>query len=258
MMSPMLAHAIESFQHGIEHHFDGTPRSRKFAILHVDHAIELILKEKVVLMGKGIYKQDGQTLSLHESLSSLEKSDINIPEKPRIQEIHDLRNTIQHKGLTPDNFTTQFFINFAYLFFKRFAVQELSLDFREVLPQKYINLMEGTPEFEIPDIRLDLKSTKDIGSSIEKVIRAYTILEHISSAIIEKDQQVKGMHKALIILGERKGVDKEKLDYLLSSIKALRNKVVHSAYVPTGYEVDNYMNQVGHLLRLVGAFEKKG
>lgn len=256
MMSPMLAHAIESFQHGIEHYLDGTSRSRKFAILHVDHAIELVIKEKIVLCGKGIYKQDGQTLSLHEAISSLEKSDINIPEKPRVQEIHDLRNTIQHKGLTPDEFTTQFFIQCGYSFFKRFVSDELDIDFKTVLSQKYISVMEGPTDYEIPDIRNDLRQTKNIDSPIEKVIQGFTVLEHIADAVKDKNQQIKGFKRALIILGERKGVQISKIEYLIEEVQALRNKVVHTAYVPNEKELNNYMNHVGHLLRLLGAFKK--
>lgn len=53
-IAPMLIHALESFEHGIFHHLDNTDTSRKFAFLHIDHAIELILKEKVVRLGLSI------------------------------------------------------------------------------------------------------------------------------------------------------------------------------------------------------------
>lgn len=256
--SPMLLHSIESFQHGIEHYLDGTPRSRKFAVLHVDHAIELAIKEKVVLLGKGVYKQDGQTFSIHEAINSLEKSGINIIEKPRIQEIHDLRNTIQHKGLTPDEFTTQFYIDCAYSFFKRFVIEELNIDFKTILPQKYINMLEGKPEIEIPDIREDLKATAKIESKVERVVRAHTILEHVAAAVHDPLNGITGFRKALRYLGETRGQSKEKLDYLMDSIQKLRGQVVHSDYVPDEEEVQRFMNHVGQLLRLVGAFEKKG
>ncbi len=67
--SPMLKHAIESFEHGLEHFLDGTEKSRKFALLHIDHAIELLLKEKCVQLGKSIYRGDGTTLTIHEAFS---------------------------------------------------------------------------------------------------------------------------------------------------------------------------------------------
>ena len=107
--SPILLHAIESFEHGLEHYVEGSPKSRKFALLHMDHAVELFLKEKVARLGKELYKSDGQTLNFHEVLRSLK--DIEIPEKTRLQELHDTRNTIQHKGLTPDENTTNFYFS---------------------------------------------------------------------------------------------------------------------------------------------------
>ena len=48
-------------------------------MLHIDQAIELLLKEKVVQIGKSIYKSDGTTLSLHETFSSLR--DMKLPGK---------------------------------------------------------------------------------------------------------------------------------------------------------------------------------
>ena len=71
--SPMFKHAIESFQHGLEHYLEGSERSRKFALLHIDQAVELMLKEKIVQLGKSIYKSNGSTLSMHEALKSLKE-----------------------------------------------------------------------------------------------------------------------------------------------------------------------------------------
>ena len=114
--SPMLHHAFESFEHGLQHYIDGTEQSRKFALLHLDQAVELFLKEKIVRLGKSIYKTDGTTLTLHESFSSLKT--LNIPERPRLEEVHDLRNTVQHKGLTPDHSSTEFYVKIVYEFVK--------------------------------------------------------------------------------------------------------------------------------------------
>jgi hypothetical protein len=97
--SPIFKHAIESFEHGLEHYLDGTEKSRKFGLLHIDHAIELLLKERCVRLGKSIYKNDGTTLTIHETFRSLSNSNVSVPEQPRLEELHDLRNTIQHKGL---------------------------------------------------------------------------------------------------------------------------------------------------------------
>lgn len=141
--SPMFKHAIESFEHGLEHYLDGSDKSRKFAFLHIDQAIELFLKEKVVQIGKSIYKSDGNTLGIHETFNSLKA--LSIPEQPRLEELHDLRNTIQHKGLTPDVGSTHFYIEIAYNFVKRFLNSELGSVPEDILSKKHMAFMEGQP-----------------------------------------------------------------------------------------------------------------
>ena len=107
-MSPMLKHAIESFEHGLQHFLEDTEISRKFALLHVDHAIELMIKEKIVQQGMSIYKGEGKTIGFFEALGKFDET--RVPERPRIEELRDFRNTVQHKGLTPDYYTTEFYV----------------------------------------------------------------------------------------------------------------------------------------------------
>ena len=122
-------------------------------MLHVDQSVELFLKERCIQLGKSIYKSHGTTLIIHETFRSLEK-EIEIPERPRLEELHDLRNTVQHKGLTPDASTTDFYIRVGYDFAKRFLETELSLPIADVLSRQHRALMEGpeppqaAPEFE--------------------------------------------------------------------------------------------------------------
>jgi len=146
-LSPMLRHALESFEHGILHYLDGTDLGRKFALLHVDHSIELVLKEKIARTGQSIFRKNGKTIGVHEAYAAL--SNISIPEKPRLEDLHDFRNIVQHKGLTPDEHTTEFYITEAYNFVKRFLKDELGIQLDAYLPHRYIMAMEGlAPEYE--------------------------------------------------------------------------------------------------------------
>jgi hypothetical protein len=142
-LSPMLRHALESFEHGVFHYLDGTELSRKFALLHIDHAIELILKEKVAQTGQSIFRKDGKTIGIHEAYSALESKNVTILEKPRLEDLHDFRNIVQHKGLTPDEHTTEFYVTEAYRFMKRFLTEELGIRLASILPRPYITAMEG-------------------------------------------------------------------------------------------------------------------
>lgn len=190
--SPMLTHALESFEHGLEHYVDGTSKSRKFALLHLDHAVELLLKEKCVRLGKSIYKNDRSTLSIHEAFNSIKKENVIIEEQPILEELHDLRNTIQHKGLVPDEFTADFHVHNCYRFVKRFTSKELELDFTEVLPRRYRALIEGaqesvSSEATVPESGISTKELEKLSAALRdaweaenyttQIISAYSVLQ---------------------------------------------------------------------------------
>ena len=173
----MFNHAVESYQHGIEHYFEGSPKSRKFSLLHIDHSIELFLKEKMVDLGKSIYKSDGKTVSIHEAFSSLKKS-ISIPEQPRLEELHDLRNVIQHKGVLPDQPTMDFYAKLSYKFVKRFCNDEFGMAINTILPQIHIILFEAPEPISLPEqVSSAIRQAFESESNIEKVLGLYTAVE---------------------------------------------------------------------------------
>lgn len=251
-LSPMLVHAIESFQHGIEHYLDGTATSRKFAILHIDHSLELFLKEKVVSLGKSLYKSDGQTLSFHETLNSLKS--VEIFELPRLQEIHDLRNVIQHKGITPDENTTEFLIDIAYHFIKRFVTEELNIEFNNILPDRYVRLME--PKFEVPDIKylpsVDLRVNESL---VEQVINGFTTLDKYVKSWQENNPMLTRFRATVTELCVNNGYEKGEVKSRLMSIFSLKTRVIQSEYIPIVDEAREYLNNINGLIFMM-AVEK--
>lgn len=248
--SPMLIHSIESFQHGIEHYVDGEPKGRKFAILHIDHSIELLLKEKVVTLGNSLYKTDGQTLSFHESINSLK--DTKLPEKARLQEIHDLRNTIQHKGITPDESTTEFYIEVAYEFFKRFSVDELGLTVDDILPARFIRLMEKDriwPDYDyIPSVNFNQHA-----SPVENIINAYTVLNQYVKGWQAKNKDLDGFRKTIMTLASENGYSREEVKQKLKSIMTMKNDSSHSEYQPSSDELRIFIDEINELIYMMGA-----
>lgn len=245
----MFVHAVESFEHGIEHYVDRTPRSRKFAILHIDHAIELFLKEKAVSLGKSIYKSDGQTLSLHETLRSLR--DLEIPEQPRLEEIHDLRNTIQHKGLVPDELTTQFSIEVAYSFLRRFLPAELGVEVDTLFQKRVIAVMEGLPPAVSADSRQALRSARQCKSSTEAIVRAYTVLEQVARRA--GDEKLGGLFRRTVRqLATDRGAPPDTTNRLLDELMSIRNRAVHSPDVPTDADAKRFVHLTEELLSLIG------
>src|SRR5258706_5094931 len=83
-LSPLLRSAFEVPEHGLWHFFrSDTTTDMKFALLHIDQAIELLLKEKVRAGGRSIYKNPKETITIWGAYEILTNElGCTIPEKP--------------------------------------------------------------------------------------------------------------------------------------------------------------------------------
>jgi hypothetical protein len=246
----MFIHALESFRHSVEHYLDPTPRSRKFAILHMDHAVELFLKERVVGFGKSIYKSDGTTLNLHETFSALKS--ISIPERPRLEELHDLRNAIQHKGILPDSGTTQFFLNIGYQFAKRFLQEEMNFASSGLLSQKYQKRMEGLPPEGAEEVFAAMNSAQHAQSLVNRIVLGYTALNRAVVFLEDRKVGKLSFRKSFRQEALQRGAKRKDIDTALQKVFNLRNKVIQSSYEPTPKDANEFFVAAYELLRLTG------
>jgi hypothetical protein len=139
-LSPLLRSALEVLEHGLWHYFRSeTSTDMKFALLHVDQAIELLLKERVRAGGKSIYKSPKETITIWGAYQLLDEMRCAIPEKPDLELLHEERNNIQHKSSNPSPEDAAFYIEKALRFINRFLPDELQVDLRDHLPQDYID-----------------------------------------------------------------------------------------------------------------------
>lgn len=229
-LSPILRHALESFEHGIFHYLDSTELGRKFALLHIDHAIELIFKEKVVRIGQSIYRKDGKTITIYEAYTILENGNVSIPEKPRLEELHDFRNVVQHKGLTPDLQTTEFYVNEAYQFVKRFLHEELTIELESYLPRPYIKAIEGIEEQVTSEIAKHFSEAETlfaIGTYESAVISAFVALERAIRSKVKDGRPAPPMNLIRQLVEEGK-ITKDDLKKF-SVVYDLRNRAVHTS-----------------------------
>jgi hypothetical protein len=112
----------------------------KFALLHVDQAIELLLKERVRIGGKSIYKNPKETISIYGAYDILEKQlSVQFPEKANLELLHEERNNIQHKYANPSPDDATFHVGNAMTFIRRFVQDELKLDIKEHVPTDYLD-----------------------------------------------------------------------------------------------------------------------
>jgi len=140
-MSPLLRSALEVLEHGLWHFFrSDTSTDMKFAILHLDQAVELLLKERVRFGGKSIYKNPKETISIWAAYEILENElGCTIAEKANLEMLHEERNNIQHKYANPTPEDADFHVGNAITFIKRFLEDELGVDIAEHIPSEFLD-----------------------------------------------------------------------------------------------------------------------
>ncbi len=144
-LSPLLRSAFEVLEHGLWHFLrSNTSTDMKFALLHVDQAIELMLKERVRRGGQSIYKNPKETISIWGAYEILDgKLNCKIPEKPDLELLHEERNSIQHKYANPSPEDAAFHVENAVKFIERFAKEELGLDLADHVPSEFLERILG-------------------------------------------------------------------------------------------------------------------
>lgn len=140
-LSPLLRSAFEVLDHGLWHYFrSNTAKDMKFALLHVDQAIELMLKECVRAGGKSIYKNPKETITIWGAYDILNNElHIVIPERPDLELLHEERNNIQHKYANPSPDDAAFHVEKAMNFIRRFTKDQLKLDIKEYVTSEYLD-----------------------------------------------------------------------------------------------------------------------
>src|ERR1043166_3722934 len=143
-LSPLLRSAFEVLEHGLWHFFPSdTTTDLKFALLHIDQAIELLLKEKVREGGKSIYKNPKETITIWGAYEILTKElACNIPERPDLELLHEERNNIQHKYANPNPEDAAFHVDHAVKFIKRFLKDDLKLDIADFVPSEFLDELD--------------------------------------------------------------------------------------------------------------------
>src|SRR5579859_5560433 len=140
-ISPLLRSALEVLEHSLYHYFrSDTSLDLKFALLHLDQGIELLLKERVRKSGTSIYRKDNkkETIGSWEAFEILANKGCAIPERADLELLHDDRNEIQHRYTTYTPEAAIFHMSNGIRFVARFLRDEFALDALVVLPKDQI------------------------------------------------------------------------------------------------------------------------
>lgn len=137
---------MEVIDHALWHYFNSdTSLDRKFALLHLDQGIELLLKERVRKSGTSIYRNNNkkETIGAWEAFEILANKGCSIPERADLELLHEDRNEIQHRYSTPSPEAAVFHMDNGLRFVERFLKDEFSTDIRSVLATEYITQILG-------------------------------------------------------------------------------------------------------------------
>jgi hypothetical protein len=139
-LSPLLLSAFEVLTHGLYHFLrSNTAKDMKFALLHLDQAVELLLKERVRAGGISIYKNPKETITIWGAYDILDQRlHVAIPEKPDLELLHEERNNIQHKYANPSSDHAAFHVEKAMVFIRRFTKDELKVEIKDYVPYEYL------------------------------------------------------------------------------------------------------------------------
>jgi hypothetical protein len=135
-LSPLFQSSLELFAHSIEHYNCGKEKDRKFVILHLANAVELIFKDLLLDLGESIYKNPKETISITHAIDTLTKQkSITIPQFNKLELLIDERNSLQHRYGFPNELTIIFYMEAAYGFFNEFLKDNYDLDVDSVLQE---------------------------------------------------------------------------------------------------------------------------
>jgi hypothetical protein len=114
--------------------------------MHIDQAVELLLKERVRSGGRSVYKNPKETISIWAAYSILDEIGCRIEERPDLELLHEERNSIQHKYSNPSPEDAAFHVGNGTAFAKRFLKEELAVDIYDHIPSEFLDGLFPTEE----------------------------------------------------------------------------------------------------------------
>jgi len=278
-LSPLFQSSLELFAHSIEHYNCGKEKDRKFVILHLANAVELIFKDLLLDLGESIYKNPKETISITHSIEMLTKQkSIIIPNFNKLELLIDERNSLQHRYGFPNELTIIFYMEAAYGFFKKFLLDNYNLDVDKVL-QEFLAEKElekftlRTPaNLNALDKLLGLAKEHPIAALLsvyaylEKQLNEVKVIiyEEIKDRPYSNDKEIM-MHISRIASPDflPKLLNEYKIDFSeievseLNKLRQLRNQTAHGKAEPTFLEVKSMIEMIRKIEPIILALKTK-
>lgn len=260
--SPLFHSALDLLAHACEHYVSGQERDRRFVILHLTNAIELLLKDRLLDLGISIYENPKQTKTITKVLGDLEKSNVTVPLKQIIELLIDERNTLQHRFGSPDSIMVKYYFDNSLRFFEEFMNAAFGLELREYLS----NMLDETTLAYIYPVS---ETSRDILLQARSVARVHPP-SSILTAWMELEKKVGELREILEkqskkdevwfrfpassflrhLLGEymARTTEREKLRRDIVRLSVMRNNIVHARIDANAEDAEDYIQKVKEIL----------
>jgi len=231
---------MDLLKHAIEHLEMGKSRDLRFAILHADNAIELLLKELARYNGIRLMDRAGRSLGYYECVDKLEAKGIKIPNLPDIDILHTERNSIYHLGSQPDKEKTEWLVyNVALNLAMNICKEKFDYDLRTYsrefsMPSNILDdVVTNTNDQMTRRYLKEALYALDNGLYNSSIVASYTAIEVFLRKGIPIDLR-KGINELKTLIDDEL-IDENDLKEI-TFLRNLRNKVLHEGYPATKEE----------------------
>ena len=144
----LFENGVDSMKHGMEHFVKS---DYKYAILHIFHGIELLLKESLriihpVLIYRDIdslVKENSYTVGFSDLIIRLENFHlINRSQTAPLQILRDNRNRIAHKNINLNKESAENILGESLKFIEEFSIKKLNINFKDNVGEDNWNKIE--------------------------------------------------------------------------------------------------------------------
>lgn len=213
----------------MEHLRNKRPVDCKYAVIHAESAVQLMLYEKMRSAGISLidpkdpryYKRFGTCLDdLKRCMKDTERADLEI--------IHEHRNLCQHRADKPDETWARWICTTVGIFLRRFCSDELGIDVRSELPE----VLRAATEATVRDAIHHAEYSLERGEYETAIISAIRAVDAATSHQLEP-----GVKRSAVMVAEYATPIADKI----RKMTALRSRLTHQVvkdYSPTRKEAE--------------------
>lgn len=269
--SPLFHSALDLLAHACEHYMSGEEKDRRFVILHLANAIELLLKDRLLDLQISIYENPKQTKTITRVLSDLEKQNVTVPLKHIIELLIDERNNLQHRFGSPNSIMVKYYFDNSLQFFEEFMNAAFGLELREYLS----NMLDETTLAYIYPIS---EASKDILLQARLVAKVHPS-SSILTAWMELEKKVSELRGILEKQSKKDEVwfrfpaspflrhllreymtwtsERDKLRRDIVHLSVTRNKITHADMDANAKDAEDYIMEVEKILPKIEALKSQ-